>query len=288
MEVLDAQIHVWGPDVDPRESWNPRHGLPGGDIPHFGTPYFSGDAPATADITVQVMDEVGVAGALLVTSGVYRFDNTYALAAASSFPDRFRVVGKLDPMAPDIGDQVAAWKDEPFGAGLRVVGYNQENRRNLLHEPFLTAVERQDITLCAYCSGYLPDVALMAERHPELQIVVDHLGLRPTVEPGESPFKDLPDLLALARYPNVAVKLTATPILSEQGPPFADLWPHLRQVIEKFGPERSMWGSDCTRIAHEVGYDEVVRHFTESNELSAGEKELVLAASLRQIFKWQG
>ena len=286
MEVLDAQIHLWGSGVDPREGWNPRYGLPGGDIPPFGTAYFSGDAPATDDLTVKIMDAVGVDGALLVTVGLHRFDNSYALTAASRHPERFRVVGKLDPKAPDIEEQILAWKTQQLAVGLRVVGFNADNRSNLLYEPFLTAVERHGVTLCVYCSGYLTDVALMAERHPQLQIVIDHLGLAPNADPNESPFRDLRDLLVLARYPNVAVKMTATPILSRQPPPFADLWPYLHQIIETFGPERTIWGSDCTRIAHQVGYDEVVRQFTETTELSHNEKQLLLAANLRRIFKW--
>ena len=252
------------------------------------------------------MNEVGVDGAILVTPRIYAlddskrngFDDTYSLAAAARYPNRFRVVGRLGPLAPDIDDQVAAWKAEPYGVGLRMTGNTTERlrandapmdaeTRALLHEPFLNAVERHGLPLCVVCPNDL-DLVIppMAERHPELQIVLDHFGMWHQLIPGVGPFEGLPKLLSLARYPNVAVKLTGLPVLSREGPPFRDLWPPLHQALEAFGPQRLMWGTDATRCAHLVGYDEMVRYFTATTEISSAEKELMLSAVLRRIFRW--
>jgi L-fuconolactonase len=58
-----------------------------------------------------------------------------------------------------------------------------------------------------FITGSLPLANGVAERHPELTLIIDHLGLRqPTMDKAESPpFKSLPDLLDLAKFPNVAM-----------------------------------------------------------------------------------
>ena len=48
----------------------------------------------------------------------------------------------------------------------------------------------------------------------------------------------LPNLLALARYPNVAVKATGVPGSTREPYPYRNLHPYLRRVNDAFGPER--------------------------------------------------
>jgi predicted TIM-barrel fold metal-dependent hydrolase len=98
----------------------------------------------------------------------------------------------------------------------------------------------------------------------------------------------LPDLLALARFGNVAVKCTNAPSLSHEGYPFADLWPHLHAVLAAFGPERTMWGSDITMHLGDVTYAQAVDYVRQSDQLSESEKALVLGRTLRRILRWPG
>jgi L-fuconolactonase len=142
--------------------------------------------------------------------------------------------------------------------------------------------------LCLYATGRLDDVAFIAQTYPGAQLAVDHLGLAPapSIPAGPTPFAELPAVLALARYENVAMKLTGAPVLSLEPFPFRDLWPHLHRMVEAFGPERLMWGTDWTRATRLVAYDELVRYFTETDELGPTDKELILGQSCRRIFKW--
>jgi hypothetical protein len=52
------------------------------------------------------------------------------------------------------------------------------------------------------CTGRLEQAAQLAGRHPDTQVVIDHLGLPQPQEPPAppEPFADLPKLLALATY----------------------------------------------------------------------------------------
>ena len=50
----------------------------------------------------------------------------------------------------------------------------------------------------------------IAERHPKLRLIIDHLGLVRSTQ-DDAAFADLDELLALAALPNVAVKATGAP-----------------------------------------------------------------------------
>jgi hypothetical protein len=85
---------------------------------------------------------------------------------------------------------------------------------------------------------------------------------------------------------NVAVKLSAAPTLSQRPFPFDDLWPSLHAIVNAYGPERVMWGSDWTRALPVVSYRDQVRFITGTNELSAADKELIMGQSLRRQLRW--
>ena len=70
----------------------------------------------------------------------------------------------------------------------------------------------------------------IAERHPALKLHIDHLG-RPgggTGQTDDEVFADLPDMLALARFPNVAVKMSGAPSYSSQPYPYRNIHGYLR------------------------------------------------------------
>ena len=52
-------------------------------------------------------------------------------------------------------------------------------------------------------------------------------------------FADPSDMLALAKYPNIAVKLSGAPSYSTHPYPYPNLHGYLRQIVETFGPDRS-------------------------------------------------
>src|SRR4029453_15371496 len=65
----------------------------------------------------------------------------------------------------------------------------------------------------------------IAERHPGLRLVIDHMGLRSGTK-GEQAFAGLAEVCGLARYENVAVKASALPCYSIEAYPFRDVQPH--------------------------------------------------------------
>jgi L-fuconolactonase len=102
----------------------------------------------------------------------------------------------------------------------------------------------------------------------------------------EEPFADLPQLLALATYANVAVKVSGACTLSHAPFPYPDLWDPLWRVFDAFGLERCLWGTDWTRAVKLVTYQEGVDAFRSTERLSDSDKVALMGASLTRIYRW--
>lgn len=287
--LIDAQVHVWEHD-HPDRPWDPARRGNRARLIGAGKAAEE-EEPVPWPAMLSVMDDLGIRAALLVATSHYGWDNSYSLEAASRHPARFAVVGRLDPAAPDVTDQVEAWRAQPGAAGLRLLIMNAGQRDQLragCFDLFLRAAQRCGLPMSIFPPGHLPEVAAIAVAHPELQVIVDHLGMAqpPLMEPDDPPLRNLPHLLALARHPNVAVKLTAVPVLSQEPFPYKDLGPVVRQLIDAFGPERLMWGTDWQRVRPVLSAEESVRWFTDVLELSARERALIGGGTVRRLFPW--
>lgn len=239
---------------------------------------------------VAAMRDAGVTAAVIVTSAVYGYDNSYSFDAVTAFPDKFAVIARIDPDPTGLDERLEALRHQPGFRGVRISLTNDLLRQRWRageYLPLLQAVEAADVPLCIFPAGLLAELPKVVARHSGLRFVIDHLGLGapPEIPATEPPFAELPLLLALSKFRNVAVKLTAVPALSKEAYPFRDVWPHVRGVIDAFGPDRIMWGSDFTRTRSLHSYRDAVRYLDQIG-LSPSEKELVFGATLRAYLRW--
>jgi predicted TIM-barrel fold metal-dependent hydrolase len=158
---------------------------------------------------VVAMDAVGVHAAIIVsTFNLYRYDPSYALEVYGRYPDRFRAVKPIDVTDPQstmfalIGPKtkgaVGVWimpRDE-------VVSDPADARLNRA----FAAAGRHSLPVNFLCWGRLDDGAELIRRNADTVIVIDHLGLLQPNQPPE-PWP-ISQLLALASYPNVRVKVS--------------------------------------------------------------------------------
>ena len=90
-------------------------------------------------------------------------------------------------------------------------------------------------------SASLPVVGQIAERHPGVRLIVDHLG-RTRGAQDEAGWANLPDLLALAKHPNVAIKATGAPSYSSQPYPFSNIHDYLAPDLRRLWPGSHVLG----------------------------------------------
>jgi predicted TIM-barrel fold metal-dependent hydrolase len=285
MIVTDSQVHVWEPH-SPQRPW-PAESLQSrafvavpGARPHR-------EEPIGADEMAAMMDAAGVARAVIVPPSPAGDSNLCALEAAAKHPGRFVVMGRFDPGAPGAREQLAGWLQQPHMAGIRMTFHKPQWSRWLDDgsiDWFWADCERLGIPLMLLIPGRLDAVAEVARRHPGLQLVIDHLGLRSNLRDAAA-FGDLDVLLALARLPNVYVKASAVPCYSTDDYPFRKVAPYLQRVYEHFGPRRTLWGSDVSRLP--CSYRQAVEHFLhELDFIPAAEKPWVMGRALSELLRW--
>jgi L-fuconolactonase len=127
-------------------------------------------------------------------------------------------------------------------------------------------------------------------RNPDTVIVIDHLRLlQPNVPPPlAEPWADLPKLLALVAYPNVRVKFSGACTLSRELYPYNDIWDPVLKIIDAFGIDRCMWGTDWTRTSGMLTYEQGVSPFRETGRLSDSDRAKLMGGTLEKVYNWSG
>jgi L-fuconolactonase len=273
--TIDSQVHTYERDRPER--------------PWIGT--LAGPAEVTGDDMVAAMDAVGVDGALLVSPwSMYRFDASYALEVHARHPGRFGLIKPFDPRSESVSEEVAEWATMPGAVGARIMIWDQKTPEPI--DPglnrILAAGAKHGLPVNILCWGKLPLLGELARRNPETQIVLDHVGLIQPFEPPAlvEPFADLANVLALASYDNLAIKISGACTLSQQPFPYDDLWEPLRQIFAAFGFERCMWGTDWTRAVELLTYEQGVEAFRTTDQLSDAERSALMGGSLARIYGW--
>lgn len=275
MVIVDSQIHIWSADSAARP-WPP------------GRAAYAHGKSLSAEEVLRVMDQAGVARAVLVPPSWIGDDNTDSLAAARAYPERFAVMGRFDLTSPNAEAVLPRWLDEPGMRGIRLTFHLPMWRDSLTNgslDWFWGAAERAGLPLMVFVPGQAPALAPIAERHPKLRVILDHLARRGELK-DDAAFVDLDEVLALARYPNVAAKVSALPCYSSEPYPFPRLHKHVRRVYDAFGPRRMLWGTDYSRLT--VPYREAIRLFTEALDfLSKDDREWIMGRTCAEWLGWR-
>ena len=97
---------------------------------------------------------------------------------------------------------------------------------------------------------------------------------------------DVPKLLALAQYENIRVKISGACTMSHQPFPYDDIWEPVLRVIDAFGLDRCMWGTDWTRTIGMLTYEQGVAPFRDTKRLSENDKAALMGGTLQKVHKW--
>jgi L-fuconolactonase len=213
VQIIDSQVHIWAENT-PDRPWAPnmegRAHLP---------------EPLTAEKLLPMMDEAGVDCAILVPPSLEGDRNDLGLEAARKFPERYVVMGRIDITNPQSRAALATWRDEPGMLGLRLTFHRPDTRGQLTDgtaDWLWPAAERHGIPVMVHAPDGLPAVAEIAERHPGLTLIIDHMGFaRETMDAAAT--AGAARVAALARHPNVFVKVSALPCFSSEPYPFRNL-----------------------------------------------------------------
>lgn len=273
--IVDAQVHVWAAHT-PERPW-PEDG--------FGREH--GPVPMTPDALLTQMDKTGIDRVILVPPSWEGDYNDLAIQAATEHPDRFAIMGRFD-----LGDRTHAsrlpnWKAQTGMLGIRASFLMPHQRQWLAEDSidwFWAAAEEADIPLMILPPDQLPAIDRIAERHPNLRIIIDHLAITSSRRDNEA-FAALEGLYPLACHPNVAVKASGLSNYTTDSYPFRAIHGHIERVVDTFGPDRVFWGTDITRLR--CSYREALTYFTEElSFLSDANKNLIMGKGICDWLGW--
>jgi L-fuconolactonase len=158
--------------------------------------------------------------------------------------------------------------------------------REGLLEPLWPVAERERIPVVLRMDHALMEIGGIAKRFPDLTFIVDHMGAR--TKPGPDAFDSLPDLLRIAEYRNVNVKMSCLPVYSDQPFPYKDLDATIKRVLDAYGHERLIWGSDLTRLCPPYRYVDVVDHFRVGCDfLTDEQRRAILGLNALRLYRWE-
>src|SRR6478736_3379494 len=196
--IIDSQIHAYEANKPER----PWVATPADWPPHV-----------TGDEMVAAMDEVGVDGAIFVsTFTTYRYDASYAMEVQRKYPGRFALVKPVDPDNPDVAEIIAEWKKVPSAVGVRIMLTKTFSRS--VDDPgldrILRAAAKHSLPINFMIWDNLDVGTALIDRHPNTKFAIDHLGIRQPHHRPAAPdaWAELPKVLALAKRQNCVIKVS--------------------------------------------------------------------------------
>ena len=275
--LIDAQLHAY----ERNHAGRPWHAV------------LAGPPEATGDQTVATLDESRVDGAILISAfTMYRYDASYALEVYKAHPGRFALIKPVDPADPAVAENIAEWKRTPGTVGVRMLlarsGLAADAADSGLNKVLATAA-KLSMPVNLHIAGRLDQGIELIRRNPDTQIIVDHLGL---VQPHErpvpaEPWAEVEHVLTLAPLKNVVIKLTGACTLSREAYPFNDIWDPVCRMIDAFGVDRCLWGTDWMRAVAFLTHKQGTDVFRDTTRLSASDKAKLMGANTARVYGWK-
>ncbi|MFK7788988.1 MAG: amidohydrolase [Phycisphaeraceae bacterium] len=232
--IFDSHHHLW--DYDPKQyPWIPKHSAAAhsynlDDLAQHCGPY---DVQSTIAVHArQTLEE-----------------NEWLIEHARNHKLCSGVVGWVPMLDDHIDEVLAHYEDEPLFKGVRYALQNEKDPNFMLSAAFmrgLKAISRTNLRYDILIFGrQLPNTIMMVDRMPEdMPFVLDHIA-KPTILPSKFDEQWASDVTELAKRPNVMCKLSG--MMTEVQ---ADVWsisnlkPYFEIVLQAFGHDRLMFGSD--------------------------------------------
>ncbi|MCX7646516.1 MAG: amidohydrolase family protein [Rhodobacteraceae bacterium] len=277
MRQIDAHQHYWHPGRGDY-GWMPK------DDPVLARPYGPSDlAPELA--------AHGIAGTVLVQAAPSVHETEYMLGIADATPHVLAVVGWVDFERPADRGELERLAGHPKFRGVRPMIQDIPDDDWMLRPDVqwgFRAVAELGLTFDALgFPRHLRNFLTILTRYPEMRAVVDHC-MKPQIR-DRSPeaFRHWAEGMArIAAETGAFVKFSA--LVTEADPDWTldDLRPYAEHVLEVFGPDRTMWGSDwpVCRLRCEYGrWREAAEALTAG--LTAAERARVFGGTAAEFYR---
>jgi L-fucono-1,5-lactonase len=277
MAVVDSHFHIWDPSTGDH-SWLDQ------------VPFPALRRAYSIDEYAAITAANGIAGGVLVQVLNDLNESLEFLAIAASNEVVLGVVGWVDLEAPDVADTLAQLRDAPGGdllVGIRHLVQDEADREYLDRNSVrrgLAAVADAGLVFDLLVSESQLASALRCVRNVEhLRAVLDHGG-NPQISSGARGSWDslISELAATGR---VSCKLSG--FVTQSGEAWASdqLRPFLERVIEIFGVDKAMFGSDWPVLNAVADFDRVLQLTASvADRLTRDERDEIMAGTATRVY----
>lgn len=242
--IVDAHQHFWDPargDYDWLKPDNPIHR-------EFGT----------NDLR-PLLVQTGVDATILVQAAPTVAETDYMLGIARKTPFVLGVVGWVDLLAPDAAEQLRRRAEDPLFLGVRPMLQDIPDPDWILQPgltPALNTIAAEGLVLDALILPHqLGAITQLAQRHPQLSIVLDHAA-KPQLGEPDAMAGWAAGIEALAALPNVTCKVSGLLTELRSGATHDDVARAVGVLFDLFGANRLLWGSDWPVLTLAGDYQE--------------------------------
>jgi L-fuconolactonase len=276
-ERIDAHQHFW----------DPLRGDYGWLTPELQTLY---RVFGPADLK-PLREAVRVARTVVVQAAPTVDETRYLLDLARDDESIAGIVGWVPLDAPNSVELIDELAREPKLKGVRPMLQDLPDDRwieNPALAPAVHALIKNDLAFDALIfSRHVPSLKVFAARFPELRIVVDH-GAKPQIKDGQVVWQSWADGIAeLAALPQrLLCKLSGLATEAAPGWSVATLKPYVDHLLDCFGPERLMWGSDWPVLNLNGNYTQwfdAARQLTA--DLDASAQQAIFGDTAREFYR---
>jgi L-fucono-1,5-lactonase len=203
-----------------------------------------------------LMVMAGVERTVLVQAAPTEAETDFLLEIAAENSMVAGVVGWTDLAAPDAPAKIERMSSNRKLLGLRPMLQDLDDDAWILRPRLasaLDAMENFSLTLDALIKPrHLPHLARLIEARPELPVVIDH-GAKPDISAGELDGW-AEQMRAIGRGSAAFCKLSGLVTEARPGWRKEDLRPYVDVLLDAFGANRLMWGSDWPVVNAAGGY----------------------------------
>lgn len=232
----------------------------------------------------------GVTSGVLVQAAPTAQETQFLLQQAQNNPSVLGVIGWIDMLAPDATEQVAHCATQPMLKGLRPMLQDLNDPDWILQpaiQPVLSAMAHSGLVLDALIKPlHLPRILALTQAHPDLTVVVDH-GAKPVIDMAAMPawIAAMTQLAHQTNPANVVCKMSGLWTEAPAGQPVTVTRPWCDALVDIWGPERLLWGSDWPVLELAGSYgDWRALSLDVLAKLSAQEQNAVLDANARRMY----
>lgn len=238
--IIEWNHHLFSNDAA-RYSWHPSAVY----IPDQANQH---DDPLA--VYLQRMRDEGIDRAVIVQPEPYGDDHSLVADALAHEPDRLRASSLFYPKDEAAPRKLEQWvKREPRIVATR---FHAHRGKDMYLDSFGDAGVRALWTKAAALGlivelhigpNYAEQARGLIEAFPQTPVLIDHLG-----EPAYGNIPEYADVLALARLPNVIMKLSGVNHIADDAPLFWSVARFTRLVADFFGPDRVVWGGNSPQV----------------------------------------